>query len=196
MLANVPAGIAFLRAELARLRGDAAGAVDWDGRGAELREGDFYLRTLVRANLAVADWLRGQPVQAERGLAAALAERRAAGEGYLATRVCHDLGQVQRAQGHLDAALATYRQALEIAGEVSSQPLHLGMAHVGLAEVLYERDELAAALDHVTRGIALCRQLAFTPPLAAAWPCWPGSGRRTVIRPPPQRQWGRPGRSS
>jgi LuxR family maltose regulon positive regulatory protein len=168
VLANVPAGIAFLRAELARLRGDAAGAVDWDRRArAQLGESDFYLRTLVRANLAVADWLRGQPGQAERSLAAALAERRAAGEGYLATRVCHDLGQVQRAQGNLDAALATYRQALEIAGEVSSQPPHLGMAHVGLAEVLYERDELAAALDHATRGIALCRQLAFTPPLAA-----------------------------
>jgi LuxR family transcriptional regulator, maltose regulon positive regulatory protein len=38
---------------------------------------------------------------------------------------------------------------------------------VGLAEVLYERDELAAALDHATRGVTLCRQLAFTPPLAA-----------------------------
>ena len=168
VLANVPAGIAFLRAELARLRGDAARAVDWDRQArAQLGESDFYLRTLVRANLAVADWLRGQLGQAERSLAEALAERRAAGEGYLATRVCHDLGQVQRAQGNLDAALATYRQALDIAGEVSSQPPHLGMAHVGLAEVLYERDELAAALDHATRGVTLCRQLAFTPPLAA-----------------------------
>jgi LuxR family transcriptional regulator, maltose regulon positive regulatory protein len=168
VLANVPAGIAFLRAELARLRGDAARAVDWDRQArAQLRESDFFLRTLVRANLAVADWLRGQLGQAERGLAEALAERRAAGEGYLATRVCHDLGQVQRAQGNLDAALATYRQALETAGEVSSQPPHLGIAHVGLAEVLYERDELAAALDHATRGVTLCRQLAFTPPLAA-----------------------------
>ena len=168
MLANVPAGIAFLRAELARLRGDAARAVDWDRQArAELGESDFYLRTLVRANLAAADWLRGQLGQAERSLAEALAERRAAGEGYLATRVCHDLGQVQRAQGNLDAALATYRQALDIAGEVSSQPPHLGMAHVGLAEVLYERDELAAALDHATQGVTLCRQLAFTPPLAA-----------------------------
>ena len=74
---------------------------------------------------------------------------------------------MQRAQGNLDAALATYRQALDIAGEVSSQPPHLGMAHVGLAEVLYERDELAAALDHATRGVTLCLQLAFTPPLAA-----------------------------
>ena len=88
-----------------------------------------------------------------------------AGEGFLAIRVCYDLGQVQRAQGNLDAALATYQQALDIAGE-GSQPPHLGMAHVGLAEVLYERDELAAALDHATRGVTLCRQLALTPPLA------------------------------
>jgi LuxR family maltose regulon positive regulatory protein len=168
VLANVPAGIAFLRAELARLRGDAARAVDWDRQAlAQLGENDFYLRTLVRASLAAADWLRGQLGQAERSLTEALAERRTAGEGYLATRVCHDLGQVQRARGNLDAALATYQQALDIAGEVSSQPPHLGMAHVGLAEVLYERDELAAALDHATRGVTLCRQLAFTPPLAA-----------------------------
>jgi LuxR family maltose regulon positive regulatory protein len=35
-----------------------------------------------------------------------------------------------------------------------------------LAEVLYERNDLASALDHATQGVALCRQLAFTPPLA------------------------------
>jgi LuxR family maltose regulon positive regulatory protein len=168
LLANIPGGIAFLRAELARLRGDAARAADWDQQAlAQLGESDVYLRTLVRASLAVADWLRGQPGQAERDLAEVLAERRAAGEGYLSMRVCHDLGQVQRAQGNLEAALATYHQALEVAGGGNSQPPYLGMAHVGLAEVLYERDELAAALDHATQGITLCRQLAFTPPLAA-----------------------------
>ena len=37
---------------------------------------------------------------------------------------------------------------------------------MGLAQVLYERNELTAALDHATRGVTLCRQLAFTPPLA------------------------------
>ena len=41
------------------------------------------------------------------------------------------------------------------------------MAHVGLAEVLYERNELAAALDHASQGVTLCRQLVFTAPLAA-----------------------------
>ena len=35
-----------------------------------------------------------------------------------------------------------------------------GLAYVGLAEVAYQRNELDAALRHVTEGIALCRQLA------------------------------------
>ena len=86
--------------------------------------------------------------------------------GFLAMRVCYDLGQILRARGHLDAALATYRQALGTAGE-SSQPPHLGLAYVGLAQVLYERDDLTAALDHATQGVTLCRQLASTPSLAA-----------------------------
>ena len=38
---------------------------------------------------------------------------------------------------------------------------------MGLAQVLYERNDLTAALDHATRGVTLCRQLAFTLPLAA-----------------------------
>jgi LuxR family maltose regulon positive regulatory protein len=125
------------------------------------------MRSHVRWNLAVADWLRGRLGPAARDLEEVLAERRAAGEGYRAMDVCYDLGQVQRAQGHLDAALATYRQALEAPGAGSGQPpSYLGMAHVGLAEVLYERDELDAALGHATQGVALCRQLAFTQPLA------------------------------
>ena len=168
VLANVPAAIAFLRALLARLRGEAALAADYNQQAlAQLGREDWLMRTFVRWNLAVADWMGGRLGPAERGLAEVLAERRAAGQGFLATRVWYDLGQVQRAQGHLDAALATYRQALDTAGDGSSQPPHLGMAHVGLAQVLYEQGKLDAALDHATRGVTLCRQLAFTAPLAA-----------------------------
>jgi LuxR family maltose regulon positive regulatory protein len=190
VLANVPAGIAFLRASLARLRGDAALAAGYNRQAlAQLGEEDWLMRSFVRWNRAVADWLGGRLGPAERGLAEVLAERRAADEavrrvggeptevlraveggteffaGFLAMRVCYDLGEVQRAQGNLDTALATYRQALDTAGE-SSQTAHTGLAHVGLAQVLYERNELTAALDHATRGVTLCRQLAFTPPLA------------------------------
>ena len=168
-LANIPAGIAFLRAVLARLRGDPALASDHNRQAlAQLGEDDWLMRYLVRWNQAVADWLGGRPGPAERGLAEVLAELRAAGQffaGFLAMRVCYDLGEVRRAQGNLDAALATYRQALEEAGE-SSQTAITGPAHVGLAQVLYERDEVAAALDHATRGVTLCRQLTFTQSLA------------------------------
>jgi LuxR family maltose regulon positive regulatory protein len=190
VLANVPAGIAFLRATLARLRGDAALAAGYNRQAlAQLGDDDWLMRSFVRWNQASADWLLGRLGPAERGLAEALAELRAADEAvrrlggeptevfravvggaeffteFLATRVCYDLGEVQRAQGNLDGALATYRQALDTAGE-SSQTSHTGMAHVGLAQVLYERNDLAAALDHATQGVTLCRQLAFTPPLA------------------------------
>jgi LuxR family maltose regulon positive regulatory protein len=170
VLANVTAGIALLRASLARLRGDAALAAGYNRQAlAHLGEDDWLMRSLVRWNQAVADWLGGRLGPAERGLAVVLAERQAAGAeffgGFLPMRVCYDLGEVQRAQGNLDAALATCRQALEEAGE-SSQTALTGPAHVGLAQVLYERNELTAALDHATRGVALCRQLAFTQSLA------------------------------
>jgi LuxR family transcriptional regulator, maltose regulon positive regulatory protein len=169
VLANVPAGIAFLRASLARLRGDAARAAGYNRQAlAQLGEDDWFMRSFVHWNRAATDWLDGRLGPAERGLAEVLAERRAVGAlfaGFLPMRVWYDLGEVQRAQGNLDAALATCRQALDTFGE-SSQTALTGPAHVGLAQVLYERNELTAALDHATRGVTLCRQLAFTPALA------------------------------
>ncbi len=167
VLANVPASIAFLRAELARLRGDATGAVACARQALRhLGEEDWMLRSMIGWDLGAADWLHGRLGQAERTLTGVVAERRAAGEDYLAMRVGYDLGHVQRAQGRLSTALASYRQWLELAGEAGRQLPSMGMAHVGLAEVLYERDELTAARQHATKGVTLCRQLAFTLPLA------------------------------
>jgi LuxR family maltose regulon positive regulatory protein len=191
VLANVPAAIAFLRALLARLRGDAALAAGYHRQALDqLGEDDWLLHCFVRWNQAVTDWLEGRVGPAERALAEVLAELRGAGEairraggeptevlraveggaeffaGFLAMRVRYDLGQVQRVRGNLDAAQATYQQALEEAGGSSRAP-HLGLAHIGLAQVLYERDQLTAALGHATEGVALCRQLASTPSLAA-----------------------------
>ena len=169
VLANVPAGIAFLRASLARLRGDAARAAGCNRQAlAHLGEHDWLMRSFVHWNRAATDWLDGRLGPAERGLAEVLAERRAVDAlfaGFLPMRVWYDLGEVQRAQGNLDAALATCRQALDTFGK-SSQAALTGPAHVGLAQVLYERNELTAALDHATSGVTLCRQLAFTSALA------------------------------
>jgi LuxR family transcriptional regulator, maltose regulon positive regulatory protein len=167
LVANVPAAIAALRAGAARMRGDANAATAFGQRAlAHLTEEDGTLRSLVDWYLTVADWLRGRVAEAEHALADLVAKQRAAGERYFALR-CYDLGQVQRARGHLSAALCGYRDALELASQAHRPPPPAGMAHVGLAGVLYERGELDAALRHATPGIALCRQLAYPLPLLA-----------------------------
>ena len=82
---------------------------------------------------------------------------------------CYELGQVQRAQGRLDAAVRTCQQALEIIARQARPSMPAaGPAYVGLGEVAYQRNELDTALRQVTEGIALCRQFVYSPPLATS----------------------------
>jgi LuxR family maltose regulon positive regulatory protein len=74
---------------------------------------------------------------------------------------------VQQAQGRLEAALGTCREALEVAAAIHPALPPAGAAHVRMADVLRERNQLDAATDHATRGIELCRQLDYAWPLAA-----------------------------
>ena len=126
------------------------------------------LNAIAQGFSAVAQRLRGQLAEAEQGYATSIAGWQAAAQPVVAAWGCHDLSQVQRAQGRLDAAARTCQQALEInapAGQPA--PPTAGPAYVELAEVAYQRNELDAALRHVTEGIALCRRLIYVPPLAA-----------------------------
>jgi LuxR family maltose regulon positive regulatory protein len=169
LVANVPAAIASWRAYLAELGGDADRAITFERQAlAALGEAESVLASVARLHLRAAELLRGNLAEAERAFASSMAEFRTAGESYLALRACELLGHVQRAQGRLDAALATYRQGLDIAAAPGRPPLPAaGIAHVGLAEVAYQRGELDAAREHATEGIALCRRLAYPRPLAA-----------------------------
>ena len=168
LLANVPATIALDRAYLAELGGDADRAIALASRAlAAAGEDEWMLASHANGYLAVAEWLRGRLEEAERLLSSTVARWRAAGERYLAVRGCHHLGQVQRAQGRLDAALGTYRQAFAVAA-VPGQPVlpSMGIAQVGMAEIAYQRGDLEVALEQVSEGIAWCRQLPYTQPLA------------------------------
>jgi LuxR family maltose regulon positive regulatory protein len=158
--ADLPGSLAWLRANLARMRGDADTTIRLTRQLlARLPAGESGLRLIAEWNLARASWLNGNLGEAEAALAG-LAAARSAGEN-LALVVCWEHGQVLRAQGQLGAALANYQQALA-AGARAEGPEHppLGMMHVGMAAVLYERDELTAALEHAANGVAGCRQLA------------------------------------
>jgi LuxR family maltose regulon positive regulatory protein len=168
LLANVPATIALDRAYLAELRGDAERAVVFASRAlAEAGEGEWMLASHAGGYMGIAEWLGGRLAEAERTLSFIIAGWRAAGERTLVVRGCHHLGQVQRAQGRLDAALGTYQQALDIAAPPGRPALPAaGIGYVGLAEVAHQRGELDTAFRHVTDGIPLCRQLPYTQPLA------------------------------
>jgi LuxR family maltose regulon positive regulatory protein len=112
--ANIPAAIALGRAWLAELLGDAEGTTAFVERAqAELGEGEWMLDAVARWLLAVAGWLRGELAEAERGFIASADRWSATGEATLAARTWQYLGQLRRAQGRLDAALGTYRRALE-----------------------------------------------------------------------------------
>ncbi len=168
LLANTSAAITIARGWLQWLRGDAEGTTTLAAQARdELTDRDWLLTSMCQLELALADRLRGRLDDAERGFTSSLAGWRAAGERSSAVSVCDYLGQVHLAQGRLDAALATYQMALEIAAGPGQPTLPAaGIAYTGMAEVEYRRDELDAALRHVTEGIARLRPASYTAPLA------------------------------
>ena len=169
MLVNVPALIALHRSYLAQLRGDAENTAAFAQRVlAELGGDERLVESLAQWNLAVAEWLRGRLAAAERAFASSIDAWRTVGQRTLAAYGGYQLGQVQQAQGRLDAAARTCLQALEFTA-LPGQPAPptAGPAYVGLAEVAYQRNELDTALRQVTDGIALCRRFVYSAPLAA-----------------------------
>jgi LuxR family maltose regulon positive regulatory protein len=126
------------------------------------------LASICRLNLALADWLRGRLGAAGQQFAAAIAEWQAAGQPALAAQGCNYLGQIRRAQGNLDAALDAYTELLEIAAQPDGTRSPVaGIGHVGIAEVAYQRGDLAAARRELETGLPQCRQLSDTQVLAA-----------------------------
>jgi LuxR family maltose regulon positive regulatory protein len=164
MLANAPASIALLRAALAAFRGDAQRTTElvrW--AQAQLAEDERAPLISVRWNLAQADWMRGRLAEAERAFANIVAEGREAGEPHLTLTAGAILGRILLARGRLDAAFRTYQEGLEFTAQTGlTLVLSAAVAHVGIAEVFYERNQLEQALRHAREGISLGRQLTST----------------------------------
>jgi LuxR family maltose regulon positive regulatory protein len=161
LVTEVPAAIALLRGELAAARGDSEGTAGYARSAlAQLSEEEPGPRFWAGWLLAFADWMGGRLEDAEAAFAEMVAEGRAASDLYPVMSTGSTLARVQRARGKLGAALRTYREGLRFASEGGrlSAP-HAGEPHVGIAQVLYERDHLDEALQHVTEGIELCRQV-------------------------------------
>ena len=161
MIVEVPAAIALLRAELAGWRGDDDELARFaNAAAAQMDEHEIGPRLWARILLADADWADGRLPEAERAMREVLAAGRATPSPYAAMSSCSELGRVQQAQGKLGLALRTYEEGLRFATEGGRLlPFHAGEAHIGIAQVLYSRDELDDALRHATKGVELTRDV-------------------------------------
>ncbi len=168
LLVNIPAVIALQRSYMAQLRGDPDGTAAYATQALSVvRDDELMLNSAVQGFLAVAAWLRGRLEQAEHAFAASIEGWQTAGQPTTTAWGYYSLSRIQRAQGRLDATEQTCRHALEVA-QIPGRPLPAaGPAFVGLADVAYQRNDLAAARARLDDGIPLCRQFVHTPPLAA-----------------------------
>jgi LuxR family maltose regulon positive regulatory protein len=154
---RLPNQIAVYRAGIALLRGDAAGTIPHARRALELAAEDDHLgRGSAAALLALAHWTQGDLDAAHRRYSEALPSLQKAGHLSDALGLSLALADILIVQGRLSEAMATYRRGLEVAG--GQAPLVLRGAadmHVGISELLRERNDLDRAQQHIQTSTEL-----------------------------------------
>jgi LuxR family maltose regulon positive regulatory protein len=162
---------AAVRAYIASVRGDVPRTIKLAHQALEqLPEEKLFLRSIVAISLGIAYWSNNDSAAANRALSEAIMLGRAADRTELTLAATATLGHVQEAQGLLRQAVETHREALELAGEAGSRPVPFaGIACVGMAEPLYEWNDLDGAMHHALEGIRLCEIGGFVSYLLAGY---------------------------
>ena len=149
--------LAMLRAGYARITGDLPATVAHARDALELAApDDYHPRGGAASLLGLAHWETGDLDPAYDSFAAGMADLARGGLTADVVGGQITLADIRMAQGRLSDALRAYRHGLAIATERPGPPLR-GAAdmHVGIADVLRERNDLAGARDHlaVSRGL-------------------------------------------
>ncbi len=147
----LPAAIAVHRSGLARLLGDVSGSVSHARQALDLVDADDHAgRGAAMALLGLAYWTTGHLDAAHRWYADGMAVLEQA--GYLSDLVGSAIirADIRIAQGRLREAMAIYERGLLVATEQRGPPLR-GAAdmHVGMSELLRERNDLDGARQHL-----------------------------------------------
>lgn len=155
---DLPGEVAAVRAYVAFLRQDVSRAIELSRHALEhLPPSNSFMRSIMALSLGTAYyWTMGDPVAACRTLAEAVNLSRATGNNHLILIATSTLGHAQQMQGQLHRAAGTSRQALQLVTEQGKRPAPFaGLAHIGLAGLLYEWNDLDRAKDHALEGIEL-----------------------------------------
>jgi LuxR family maltose regulon positive regulatory protein len=151
---DLPGAIAVHRAGLARLLGDVAGTVAHARRALDLvREDDHIGRGAAAALLGLAYWSMADLDAAYRWYADGMASLEKAGHLSDVIGCAYALADIRIAQGRLTDAMRIYERGLEVSAAQGAWPLR-GVAdmHVGMSELLWERNDLEAASQHLQIG--------------------------------------------
>ena len=117
---------------------------------------NLSLRANANWTLGYAYLLQGDRAAARQALTEAISLSQASGNIFTTILATIGLGNVQEAENQLYLAAETYRRVLQLAGD---QPLQIIYeAHLGLARVLYEWNDLDAAEQHGRQSLHLARQ--------------------------------------
>ncbi|MFW6097037.1 MAG: LuxR C-terminal-related transcriptional regulator [Chloroflexota bacterium] len=155
---NLIGHIAAIRALLAAIQYEVEAIITQSERALEyLAPHNLPVRTATTWKLGFAYQLRGERAAAAEAYRQAIAACEATGNVSINLSATIGLGQVLASQTRLHEARAHFRRALELAGD-PPQPI-AGQAHLELAQVCYEWNDLEAAQEHGERAVLLLQKL-------------------------------------
>jgi LuxR family transcriptional regulator, maltose regulon positive regulatory protein len=153
-------GAAALQAIVASLRGDVPSLIALAQAALALGSADTgEPHSLSLLALGLAHFFDGDLVAAHETLTQVIARRQTSGDLLPTMLAIYVLADVELHQGQLHQASELLQQGLLFGSGADGQPLPIaGLAHMGLGDVLRERNELDAAMHSLRTGIALARQ--------------------------------------
>ncbi|MFL6099064.1 MAG: LuxR C-terminal-related transcriptional regulator [Actinomycetales bacterium] len=154
----LPATVEMYRAALALAGGDLSGTVAHAQEALTLAPpGHDLVRAAAGALGGLAAWTAGDLSGAHAAYLESVAGLERAGFIADVLGCCIAVGDIQRARGRLGDALRTFEWALDLAAATSGREPLRGTAdmHVGIAEILLERGDVAAAAEHLAIVSAL-----------------------------------------
>jgi LuxR family maltose regulon positive regulatory protein len=154
---NLIGHIAAVRATLALTQYRIDAMITQSRRALEhLSPGDLPFRATANWTLGIGYQLQGDRVAASRALSEAIALSHTAGNIFTTILATIGMGQIHEGDNRLYLAAQTYQQALQLAGDRPQQIIY--EAHLGLAQIFYEWNDLEAAERHGQASLQLARQ--------------------------------------
>jgi LuxR family transcriptional regulator, maltose regulon positive regulatory protein len=158
---NLVGHIAAIRALVAAAENQVETIIAQSRRALEyLHPDNLAVRTATIWKLGIAYHLQGDHAAASRAYTEAIAISQASGNIIINLSATVGLGMVQETENQLHLAAQTYQHILQLVGE-SPQPAACE-AHLGLARICYEWNDLDAAGQHGQQSLQLARQLENT----------------------------------